>query len=125
MPAKRPFFLNLLIIRLPVGGMVSILHRVTGAALSVAVPFLIYLLGRSLRSAEDFHAVADWFGTPLGWLILAGLTWITLHHFFAGLRHLGFDLGWGEDREPARLTAWLTLTLGIGLTLLVAIGRLI
>ena len=125
MLSKRPFFLNLLVIRLPIGGMVSILHRATGAVLSLAVPCLLYGLSLSLRSTEDFHAVSTWFGSPLGWLVMAGLTWTTLHHFFAGLRHLGFDLGWGEDRLRARQTAWWALGMAIGLTALFCIGRLL
>ena len=125
MPNKRPFFLNLFAIRLPVGGYASILHRVSGALLSLAIPGLLYALSRSLHSAEDFHAITAWFSGPLGWLIATALTWAILHHFFAGLRHLGFDLGWGESRECSRLTAWASLGLAAGLTAVIAIWRLL
>lgn len=118
----RPFYLNLLRIRLPVGGWVSILHRVSGAALSVAVPLLLYLWMLSLRSPEGFAQVTGLLTGGAGFLLLLALVWATLHHLFAGLRHLGFDIGWGEDRVTARRTAWVTLLLALMLTGLVAVG---
>lgn len=124
MPKPRPYFLNLIQIRLPIGGWVSILHRVSGAALSLAVPGLLYVWMLSLRSPEDHAAVVDflsgWFGFP----ILLGVVWATLHHLLAGLRHLGFDIGWGEGRERARLTAWIVLFAALGLTGLFGLGCL-
>jgi succinate dehydrogenase / fumarate reductase cytochrome b subunit len=121
----RPFFLNLLQIRLPIGGYVSILHRVTGAAMCLAVPLAVYVWMLSLRSAADYATVTDLLGGGLGWLIGMGLLWALLHHFFAGLRHLGFDLGLGEDKATARATAWAVLGAGLGLTGLIALGSLL
>jgi succinate dehydrogenase / fumarate reductase cytochrome b subunit len=124
MNRKRPFFLNLLAIRLPIGGVVSILHRVSGAALSLLIPVLLYLLWRSLRSPADYAAVAGFFSGGFGWLIGLGLLWALLHHFLAGLRHLGFDFGLGEGRDRARQTAWLSLALAIALTGLIGLSTL-
>lgn len=109
MNRQRPFFLDLLAIRLPLGGVVSILHRASGAFLSLAIPCLLYTLMLSLRSPEDFARVQAFFGGGLGWLIGFGTLWALLHHFFAGLRHLGFDIGWGEEKMRARLTAKLAM----------------
>jgi len=124
MKPERPYFLDLAAIRLPIGGVVSILHRASGAALSLTIPCLLYTLMLSLRSPEDFQRVADWFGGIFGWVISMGLIWALLHHFLAGLRHLGFDLGWGEDKEVARKTAWLSLLAAVGVTALIALWRL-
>lgn len=124
MASPRPFFLNLVVIHLPVGGFVSILHRATGAVLSLLIPALLWVFALSLRSPEDFEAVLAALHSPLGWLIGTGLTWALLHHLFAGLRHLGFDFGWGESRDTARKTAWLTLGLAIGISLILALWRL-
>jgi len=44
---QRPFFLNLMAIRLPIGGIVSILHRASGAGLSLAIPLLLFLFSLS------------------------------------------------------------------------------
>jgi succinate dehydrogenase / fumarate reductase cytochrome b subunit len=125
MHRKRPFFLDLLAIRLPIGGVVSILHRASGAMLSLAIPALLYILMLSLRSAEDFAQVQAFFDGGLGGLIGLGLLWALLHHLFAGLRHLGFDIGWGEEKLPARLTAKLALLAAIVIVGVVALLRLL
>ncbi len=124
MQKARPFYLNLIQIRLPIGGWTSILHRVSGVALSLATPLLLYGLMLSLRSPADFDTVIAFLGGGLGRLLQLGLIWAILHHFFAGLRHLGFDVGWGEGKERARLTAWLVLISAVVLALLLTWGGL-
>jgi succinate dehydrogenase / fumarate reductase cytochrome b subunit len=118
MTRQRPFFLNLLVIRLPVGGVVSIMHRASGVFLSLAIPCLLYSLMLSLRSPEDFTLLRHFFSGGLGRVIAVMATWVFLHHFLAGLRHLGLDIGKGESRERARLTAWIALFGAMVLTLL-------
>jgi succinate dehydrogenase / fumarate reductase, cytochrome b subunit len=105
MNRQRPFFLDLRAIRLPIGAVVSIMHRASGAFLSLAIPGFLYTLMLSLRSPEDFVQVQTFFSGGIGWLIGLITLWALLHHFFAGLRHLGFDLGWGEEKQQARSTA--------------------
>ncbi len=122
---QRPFFLNLMAIRLPIGGIVSILHRASGAGLSLAIPILLFLFSRSVRSPYYYDRVTDLFSHGLGWLIGLGLLWALLHHFLAGMRHLGFDFGLGEGKERARQTAWLTLVLAVVLMGLVALASLL
>jgi len=119
MQTPRPFYLNLIRIRLPIGGWVSILHRATGVLLSLAAPLLIYALTLSLRSPEDFESVRAFLAGGPGWLIMLGLIWATLHHLLAGLRHLGFDIGRGESRPAARRSAWAVLIVAIGLSFVV------
>ncbi|MBI5936262.1 MAG: succinate dehydrogenase, cytochrome b556 subunit [Betaproteobacteria bacterium] len=116
---RRPYYLNLLQIHLPIGGWVSILHRASGVLLSLLVPVLLYGLMRSLQSVEGFAQVQGFLSGGIGWLVGLLLTWALLHHFLAGLRHLGLDIGWGEGRARARQTAWLVLATAIVLTLLV------
>ncbi|MDP2787317.1 MAG: succinate dehydrogenase, cytochrome b556 subunit [Pseudomonadota bacterium] len=113
MNRQRPFFLDLLAIRLPIGGVVSILHRASGAFLALAIPALLYALMLSLRSPQDFARVQAFFGGGLGWLIGLVALWALLHHLFAGLRHLGFDIGYGEEKIRARLTAKLAMAAAI------------
>jgi succinate dehydrogenase / fumarate reductase cytochrome b subunit len=121
MNRQRPFFLDLLAIRLPIGGVVSIMHRASGAFLSLVIPCLLYTLMLSLRSPEDFARVQAFFGGGLGWLIGLATLWALLHHFFAGLRHLGFDIGRGEEKMRARLTAKLAMAAAIALVGLIAL----
>ena len=117
MTPLRPFYLNLFQIRLPIGGFVSILHRASGAFLSLSVPSALYVFMLSLESVEGFASVRNFFAGWLGWLIGLGFIWALLHHLFAGLRHLGFDIGWGEEKIRARQTAWLSLVSAVVLSL--------
>jgi succinate dehydrogenase / fumarate reductase cytochrome b subunit len=105
----RPVYLNLLQIRLPVPGFMSILHRLSGAVLSLAIPFVIYLVDLSLRGPEGYaraHQVLDgWFAR----VVLLGLLWALLHHFFAGLRYLLLDIDVGIDKPAYRQSAWAVI----------------
>ena len=125
MKPERPYFLDLATLRLPIGGMVSILHRASGAVLALVVPCLLYTLMLSLRSPEDFQRVADGFSGFFGGMVVLGLIWALLHHLLAGLRHLGFDLGLGEEKTVARQTAWISLLAAAGITGLIALGRIL
>lgn len=113
---SRPFYLNLLQIWLPVGGFVSILHRASGVLLALAIPLVLWIWQISLASAEGFSAVQGVLSHGLGSVLYFIVLWALLHHLLAGLRHLGFDIGWGEGRITARRSAWLVLVLALLLT---------
>ena len=125
MPAtknKRPVYLNLVRIRLPVGGIVSILHRVTGVLMVLALPFSLLLLERTLASAEDYQRIASQAGSLPGRLLLLGGVAVVAHHLFAGVRHLLLDLDIGIGRTGSRLGAWLVLlAVGMGSVPLAAV----
>ncbi|MBL8327343.1 MAG: succinate dehydrogenase, cytochrome b556 subunit [Rubrivivax sp.] len=125
----RPEFRNIHIsqivaYRLPPAGIVSILHRVSGAALFLMLPFLVWLFDVSVSSEmsyERFTAVfaAGALGLP-GWfikLIVLGLIWAYLHHFIAGVRHLWMDATHSVTKEQGHSSALVTLGLGVLLTL--------
>ena len=118
---KRPRHLNLLQIRLPVAGIISIMHRVSGAVLFLLIPLLLYLFQLSLQSGLTYMEFQDIVRRPLVKLILLGLLWGYLHHLFAGLRHLFLDLHIGISLEASRLTSIIVLVLGIALTLLIGV----
>ena len=121
--SQRPKYLDLFRIRLPLPGLVSILHRISGTALFVFAGVLLYLLQESLRSPEShahFVALTD------HWLVklfLIGMLWSFLHHFFAGLRfllldiHVASDLGATRAMSLAVLVASLLLTAILGVRL--------
>lgn len=118
---QRPKYLALNEIRLPVPGFVSILHRVSGAGLFLALPFLLCLLQLSLGSAENYQAFKAIVGHPLAKLVLFGLCWAYLHHFCAGIRFLLLDIHVGIEKEQARASAKGVLVVSLGLTLIVAL----
>ena len=123
MPKVRPKHLNLFQIRQPVPAVVSILHRISGAALFLFLWIFLGGLQRSLVSAESFAELKMLLAHPLMKLFMLGLAWAYLHHLFAGVRHLGLDLRLGTDLPQARATSYAVLVAGFGLTF--AIGVLI
>lgn len=121
---KRPVYLDLLRIRLPVGGVVSILHRVTGVLLVLALPFALSALQQSLSGPETFDRLAQALRPLPARLGLALALLVLAHHFLAGVRHLLLDLDIGISRDGSRRGAWLVLA-GVALIALVGGGRLL
>ena len=121
MHKKRPKYLNLLKIRLPLPGWVSILHRISGAALFLFIPFLLWLLQQSLGSAESYEGFKNALANPLVKLVLFGLVWAFLHHFFAGIRYLALDMHLGIELGPARASSTAVLIVSVLLTLLIGV----
>lgn len=103
---NRPFYLNLLKIRLPVTGFVSILHRVSGLFMFLAIPFSVYLLDLSLQGTEGFNQAAEIINCSIVQFALLILLWSLIHHFFAGIRFLLTDFDIGVDKQPAIRFAW-------------------
>lgn len=118
---RRPKFLHLTEIRLPLPGIVSILHRVSGAGLFLCLPILLCLFSASLGSAEsfaDFKAVVT---HPLAKLFLLGLLWAYLHHFCAGIRFLLLDMHQGLELSAARNSAKAVLAVSLVLTVIIGV----
>jgi len=120
----RPVYLNLVRIRLPLPGIVSFLHRVSGAALFlIGLPLLLAGVQASLASQEAYDRFVAAISTPMAKIVLIGLVWAYLHHFCAGIRFLLLDILQGIELKPARqssvaaLAARLILTLIIGVRL--------
>ena len=118
---KRPKFLALHQIRLPLPGIVSILHRISGTGLFLMLPFLLWLFDRSLGTPEDFAAFSAVVGHPLTKLLLFGLLWAYLHHFCAGIRFLLLDMHVGVDLGPARKSSVAVLVISLLLTLVIGV----
>jgi succinate dehydrogenase / fumarate reductase cytochrome b subunit len=119
--ARRPKYLDLFQIRLPLPALTSFLHRVSGALLFLTIPLLLILLQQSLSSAAGFDAVRTRLGHPIVKVFLLALLWAYLHHFFAGIRLLFLDVHIGVDLPQARITAALAVSISVVLTLLMGI----
>ncbi len=120
---RRPVYLNLLRIHLPLAGWVSILHRLSGALLFVAFPLGVWALSVSLAGEGGFRRLSDWLTHPLARLFLLLLAWALVHHLLAGLRHLALDLHWGVALARARQTS-VAVLLASSLVSLLAAWRL-
>lgn len=118
---QRPKHLALNQIRLPLPGIVSILHRISGVGIFLLLPFLLFLLDRSLGSPETFQTFAavvdNWFVK----LILLGLLWAYMHHFCAGIRFLLLDMHMGVDLESARKSSKIVIGVSLALTLIIGV----
>ncbi|GAA5183260.1 succinate dehydrogenase, cytochrome b556 subunit [Niveibacterium umoris] len=119
MKKPRPKHLDLKVIRLPLPGFVSILHRVSGAGLFLMLPVLLWLFGASLGSPESVACAKSVVAHPLAKLVLFGLLWAYLHHFCAGIRFLMLDVHKGLDLPTARKTAGAVLAVSLTLTVLI------
>lgn len=122
----RPEFRNIhvsqiLAYRLPMAGIVSILHRVSGALMFLALPFVLWLFELSIMSEisfEKFKAIASSLPAKL---VLLALIWGFLHHFVAGLRFLVLDLHLGVDKPSSAKSAQAVLAVSLVLTGLAAL----
>jgi len=126
---ERPVYRNIHVsqivsYRLPPAGIVSILHRVSGAMMFLLLPFVIWLFDKSLTSEISFEQFSSAFVAGLwifpGWflkLVVLGLIWAYLHHFIAGLRHLWMDATHAVTKEFGHSSALVTLGLSVVLTL--------
>ena len=112
-PSPRPKYYDLNLLNLPPPGIVSILHRISGAVLFLAIPVLLCIFQGSLSSEADFKQVKDFFAAPLTKLAAIGLAYLYAHHFFAGIRYLLLDLHIGIAKEPSRMSAYIVLVLGL------------
>lgn len=118
---KRPKHLALLQIKLPLPGIVSILHRVSGALLFLALPLLLWMLQCSLLSIETYTQLTDNLQHPLSKLFLLAMLWAFLHHFCAGIRYLAIDLRFGSDLAGARTSSRWVMAVSLALTVLLGV----
>jgi succinate dehydrogenase / fumarate reductase, cytochrome b subunit len=125
----RPQFRNIHVsqivaYRLPPAGIVSILHRISGAMMFLLLPFIIWLFDVSVSSEASVERFRAAFAAGLGFvpawlvkLVVLGLIWAYLHHFIAGVRHLWMDATHSVTKAQGHTSAVVTLALGVLLTL--------
>ena len=120
MADQRPVYLNLIKIRLPLPGIISFAHRITGVLLFLSLPFAVYLLDLSIASEQSFAKVQQILNQPVMLFVQILLLWSLAHHFFAGIRFLLIDAEIGVDKSQSRVGSWLVLLAEV-LTLLVIV----
>lgn len=122
----RPQFRNLgltdlMSYKLPPAAKASILHRVSGALLFLALPvILVPLFAQSVQSPDTFAVMKEWTSNPACKVVLLVLMWGYFHHFCAGIRYLTLDLHIGNDRIPSQRSG--ALVIGVALALTVVFG---
>lgn len=118
-PAERPLSPHLQIYKPSVTMMMSILHRITGAALFFGTLLLVIALLALASGKTSYATVQAIYGSFLGKLVLFGYTWALFHHMFGGIRHFVWDTAAGLERETRFKLAWATLVGSLGLTVVV------
>jgi succinate dehydrogenase / fumarate reductase cytochrome b subunit len=110
--------------RLPVAGLVSILHRASGAMMFFLLPFIIWLFDLSTASEASYSQLSAAFSEGVGFfpgwflkLVVLALIWAYLHHFIAGLRHIWMDATHSVTKAFGQQSAVFTLALSVFLTL--------
>ena len=107
--------------RLPLAGIVSILHRASGLLMFLLLPFILFLLDKSLTSEISF---AYFKGFTSNWfvkLIILALCWAYLHHVLAGIRHLLMDVHIGVDKDSGRKSAATVFAISLPLAALIGL----
>lgn len=114
------FFSDLPTYRLPLAGIVSILHRVSGLLMAILLPFIIWMFDNSISSEISFDSFTSVFAGPFGWfakLVCLALIWAYLHHFCAGVRHLVMDVNHhAVNKQTGKSTAAAVLCISVALT---------
>mgnify|MGYP006081974231 FL=1 len=117
---NRPVNLNLLSINLPIIGMASILHRISGLAVFFCFPFLVWMLSESLRSEETFNRLTGFFANNI-FIKLALIIFVAgfTYHVFAGTKKIISEIfGIGETLVSGRRLAWLVFALSASVCLM-------
>ena len=118
--SRRPVFLNLMQIQMPVGALTSIGHRISGVVLAASVPVAVYLFALSLRDEAGFAQVTTVFGQFAFKAAAITAVWAFAHHVLGGVRHLLTDFDIGSPLRVARRSAWFVNLTGVAVTLLAA-----
>ncbi len=118
----RPVYLNLAKIRLPIPGIISIMHRIFGLLLSLSIPFFTLLFGLSLKNEAGFNQALEILNSF--WLqpVYALFIWAFVHHFFAGIRYLFLDIEMGVGKQQSVTTSWFVLGAAIVVSLIIYAG---
>ena len=113
--------------RLPLAGIVSILHRASGLLMFVLLPFIVWLFDTSISSEISYETFASAFVVGIGFLpgwavkvVVLALIWAFLHHLVAGVRHVWMDATHSVSKAQGHNSAVFTLVASLLLT--VALG---
>lgn len=121
MRKDRPKNLDLSTVKFPITAIASILHRVSGIIVFIALAIFLTLLNCSLTSAEDFQRVQSYFDLFIvGFVFWGALTGLAYHAVF-GVRHMIQDLGYWEEMDSASLTAKVGFAITVALSILAGI----
>ena len=115
--SNRPISPHLQAYKLPLTGIISITHRITGVLLSVGLIVIIYILSAMAGGADNYAAMKQMMNSWLIRLLYWGFIYALFFHLCHGVRHLIWDAGRSFDRETLNRYALIELVISITLTL--------
>lgn len=117
--ANRPLSPHLTIWKWGPHMAVSILHRATGDTMAlVGLGTLLWWLGALASGPEAYETFLMVYTSPIGWVVLVGLSWAFFNHMSSGIRHFVLDVGAGYEIRTNKTFSWVSLASGITLTAL-------
>ena len=120
---KRPLSPHLQVYKPEITSSLSIFHRATGVWISVGTLLLVLWLVAAATSPEAYGHVEGFIGSWFGLLLLFTWTAALFYHFFAGIRHLAWDAGYGYDKPVYAYTGWaVVIATGVCTVLIWIIG---
>ena len=123
MKKQRPVNLDITTIKFPPTAIVSILHRVSGVGMFIAMVFVIWAWATALQSSADFDMVKEVMGGIIGKIIAIGTVSLLIFHVVMGVRHMFMDMGYfeeldsGNNSAKAGIILWLVLSVVVGVVL--------
>ena len=112
----RPLSPHLQIYSPLINMVMSILHRITGAALYFGTLIIVAFLFAAATGAATYVPLMHALKHPIGQAVLFGYTWALLHHALGGIRHLIWDTGRGLTLGAVNALSWLTIIGSLALT---------
>ena len=116
-PTERPLSPHLQVYRPQITSILSILHRLTGVVLGGGTLLLAWWLIAAAVGPEAYADVEWFISSWVGRLVLLGFTFCLFYHLCNGIRHLGWDIGWGFELPVLHATGWLVVVAAMGMTL--------
>jgi succinate dehydrogenase / fumarate reductase cytochrome b subunit len=115
---RRPLSPHLQIYKPQISSVLSILHRITGIVLSVGTLLFAWWVIAAAIGPDAFGTVQSVIGAWYGRLLLFGWTLALFYHLCNGIRHLGWDVGFGFDLPTMAATGWTVVVASVVLSLI-------
>ena len=113
---NRPLSPHLQIYRPQISSVLSILHRITGAALGLGLLLLVWWLTAAANGGNDFGVVQGFIASWIGRAILIGFSWALFFHLCNGIRHLVWDAGYGFELSTISKSGWSVVIAALVMT---------
>lgn len=117
-PRPRPLSPHLQVYSWLITNTLSILHRLTGVALSAGLLLIVFWLTTLAYRPEDFADFSEFFRGPIGMIMLAGWSLALFYHLCNGIRHLFWDMGKGFELRTVTISGYAVLVSAVLLTVI-------